>query len=153
MFPGGTELIKYFCSLGYLYQGDFFKAYNEGYDDTRYNNKRINYRGNVDFNLRKLHNCRSISEEISGLKTQLNSFSWRQLYSRSPARFPAYFPAWVLEEVPDPDYPDASGIRLAEAFGDDSGTHITICIMARLTEIFHQRCLPTLFLTKSSTFF
>ena len=32
---GGTRFVKYFCSLGYLYQGDLFDAYKNGYDDTR----------------------------------------------------------------------------------------------------------------------
>ena len=27
--------------------------------------------------------------------------------------YPAYYPAWVLEEIPDTDYPDASGGRLS----------------------------------------
>jgi len=118
---GGTEFIKYFCSVGYLNQGDFFKAYNEGYDDTRYNNKRFNYRGNVDFTLTKTTQLSLNFGGDIGIKNTPSSFSWRNLYSGSPARFPAYFPAWVLEKVPDPDYPDASGIRLAAAFGEDSG--------------------------------
>ena len=42
------------------------------------------------------------------------------MYSASPSTFPAYFPDWVLEQVPDPVYPDASGIRLAANFGQDS---------------------------------
>jgi hypothetical protein len=39
---------------------------------------------------------------------------WKSMYGTSPARFPAYFPSWVLKEIPDPDYPDASGDRFSD---------------------------------------
>jgi len=117
---GGTDFIKYFCSLGYLYQDGFFKAYKDGYDDTRYKFTKFNYRANVDFTITKTTQLSfNVGGDI-GIKNTTNSFSWRYLYSTSPSRFPAYFPAWVLEQVPDPGYPDASGIRLAQAVDGNS---------------------------------
>ncbi|MDD4756156.1 MAG: SusC/RagA family TonB-linked outer membrane protein, partial [Prolixibacteraceae bacterium] len=114
---GGTNFVKYFCSLGYAHQGSFFKNYNEGYLDSRYKNDRFNYRGNVDFSLTK---STLLSLNLGGdinIKNQPTTGGtwgiWGGLYGTSPSRFPAYFPAWMLEEYPDPDYPDDSGIRLA----------------------------------------
>lgn len=118
---GGTSFIKYFCSLGYLYQGSYFNQYTDGeYLDTRYWYKRFNYRGNIDFALTKSTN---LSFNIGGdvdVKNEQRITPWRYLYSTSPARYPAYFPEWVLEEVPDPDYPDDVGKRLVLNFGEFS---------------------------------
>ncbi len=118
---GGTNFVKYFCSLGYLYQGSYFNQYTDGeYLDTRYWYRRLNYRGNIDFALTKSTN---LSFNIGGdldIKNEQRITPWRYLYSTSPARYPAYFPEWVLEEVPDPDYPDDRGERLVLNFGEFS---------------------------------
>ncbi|MCE6992798.1 SusC/RagA family TonB-linked outer membrane protein [Dyadobacter sp. CY323] len=122
---GGTNFIKYFASVGYAYQGDFFKAYNEGYDDTRYWYNRFNYRTNIDFNLSKSTTLSLNVGGETGIKNQPNDTPWRNLYSTGPSRYPAYFPAWVLEQVPDPDYPNDSGDRLAMNFGEFTGNPYT----------------------------
>lgn len=116
---GGTKFVKYFVSLGYLHEGDFFQAYKDDrFVDTSYKNDKFNYRANLDF---KISNTTDISFNIGG-DTQItnghSSSAWRLLYGSSPSRYPAYFPEWVLEEVPDPDYPDASGIRYANNLGE-----------------------------------
>jgi TonB-linked SusC/RagA family outer membrane protein len=123
---GGTRFVKYFCSLGYMHEGTFFKAYHEGYDDTRYWFNRLNYRANVDFSLT---GSTLLSLNLGGdlgIKNQPSSTTWTALGWTSPSRFPAYYPAWVLEEVPDPDYPNASGIRLVEPFFENYGNPYTI---------------------------
>lgn len=118
---GGTDFVKYFCSLGWFYEGDFFKSYHNGYDDTRYRYNRFNYRANIDFNLTKTTQLSvNVGGEV-GIKNQQHDSPWRNLYSTSPARFPAYFPEWALQLVPDPDYPNASGIRQAASFGEYTG--------------------------------
>ena len=122
---GGTDAIKYFVSLGYAYQGDFFKAYNQGYDDTRYWYHRFNYRTNIDFNLTKNTTLSLNVGGETGIKNQPSSTPWRNLYSTGPSRYPAYFPAWVLEQVPDPDYPNDKGDRLAMNFGEFTGNPYT----------------------------
>ena len=51
---GGTDFVKYFGSLAYLYEGDIIKTkdYGQGYDpDFSYH--RYNFRSNLDFNLTK----------------------------------------------------------------------------------------------------
>jgi len=122
---GGTNFVKYFCSLGYYNEGSFFDAAKDGYYDLNYKYSRFNYRANVDFNLTKTTVLSFNMGGETGVKNNPNSSPWRNLYSTSPARFPAYFPAWVLEQVPDTDYPEASGIRLAEAFGEYTGNPYT----------------------------
>lgn len=122
---GGTNFIKYFASIGYAYQGDFFKAYNEGYDDTRYWYNRFNYRTNIDFNLTKSTTLSLNVGGETGIKNQPTDTPWRNLYSTGPSRYPAYFPAWVLEQVPDPDYPNDSGERLVMNFGEFTGNPYT----------------------------
>lgn len=118
---GGTDFVKYFCSLGWYNQGDFFKSTHSGYDDTRYKYNRFNYRANIDFTITKSTQFSvNVGGEV-GIKNQQTDSPWRNLYSTSPARFPLYFPAWVLEQVPDLDYPEATGIRQAASFGEFTG--------------------------------
>jgi TonB-linked SusC/RagA family outer membrane protein len=118
---GGTEFAKYFLSFGYEYQGDFFNQRKEGYYDMRYYNHKFNYRINVDFNITKTTN---LSFNVGGalnLKNAPNSSSWRNLYQTSGARFPAYFPDWVLGVAKDLDYPNSAGMRYAAPFGEYTG--------------------------------
>lgn len=115
---GGTEFVKYFLSLGYKHEGDFFKGNKDGYVDSRYWSNQFNYRINVDFALSKTS---TLSLNVGGdidTKNQPQDASWRDLYSTGPARYPAYFPGWLLEDIPDPLYPDARGDRLTANFGE-----------------------------------
>lgn len=118
---GGTNFVRYFASLGYYHQGSFFNSLNEGYCDTRYKYDRFNYRGNLDFDLTK---STVLSFNIGGdisIQNTPGEDPWRPVYQASTTLYPAYYPAWVLEQVPDPDYPDASGDRLAAAQNDARG--------------------------------
>jgi TonB-linked SusC/RagA family outer membrane protein len=124
---GGTNFVKYFASFGYQYEGDFFIGLNEGYLDSRFKNNRFNYRANVDFALTK---STQLSLNLGGdisIKNQPSTANstWETLYMTGPSRFPAYFPEWVLEEVPDLDYPDAKGWRRAAAWGERFGNPYT----------------------------
>jgi TonB-linked SusC/RagA family outer membrane protein len=110
---GGTKFVKYFASFGYLHEGDFFKGYNEGFDDTRYKNDKINYRANLDFSITS---STEISFNIGGDIQITNGHKedpWQMLYGSAPGTTPAFFPDWVLQEVPDLNYPNASGMRYA----------------------------------------
>ncbi len=118
---GGTDFVKYFVSLGWYHQADFFKSSASGWDDTSYKYDRFNYRANIDFSLTKSTTLSvNVGGEV-GIKNQQASSPWQNLYSTSPARFPAYFPEWTLQLVPDIDYPNASGIRQAATFGEYYG--------------------------------
>jgi TonB-linked SusC/RagA family outer membrane protein len=118
---GGTNFVKYFCSLGYSFEGSFFDAAKDGFYDMNYKYNRINYRANIDFNLTKTSVLSLNVGGDTGIKNQPNSAPWRDMYSTSGARFPAYWPEWVLDEVPDPDYPNDRGQRLSQAFGEYTG--------------------------------
>ena len=118
---GGTNFVKYFCSLGYSFEGSFFDAAKDGFYDMNYSYNRINYRANIDFNLTKTTVLSLNVGGDTGIKNQPNSTPWRDMYSTSGARFPAYWPDWVLKEVPDPDYPNETGQRLSQAFGEYTG--------------------------------
>jgi TonB-linked SusC/RagA family outer membrane protein len=118
---GGTEFAKYFLAFGYEYEGSFFKGNKEGFYDMRYHNDKFNYRINLDFSITK---STLLTLNVGGTlnwKNNPNSGGWRDLYSTGGSRFPAYFPAWVLQQVPDPVYPDASGDRLSAPFGEYTG--------------------------------
>jgi len=124
---GGTEFVKYFASLGYQNEGSFFKGYHNGKHDTRYKNDRFNYRANLDFSMTK---TTQLSLNLGGdinIKNQpvTPASVWETLYITGPARFPAYFPEWVLEQVPDVDYPDSKGQRLVLPFGERFGNPYT----------------------------
>jgi TonB-linked SusC/RagA family outer membrane protein len=108
---GGTNFVKYFSSLGYSNEGSFFKAAKDGFYNLNYYYKRINYRANIDFNLTKSTILSFNVGGDTGIRNQPKSVPWYDLYFTSPARFPAYWPEWVLQEVPDPVYPNDSGIR------------------------------------------
>ncbi len=121
---GGTNFVKYFASLGYHQEDGLFRGTKEGHQDTRFWNKRYNYRGNVDFSLTKSTN---LNLNLGGNIVVKNepvipvsaSHAWRTLYFTGPGTYPAYYPDWVLEQVPDIDYPDDSGMRLAIPFGEN----------------------------------
>ncbi len=124
---GGTNFVKYFTSFGYQYEGSYFKAFHDGKHDTRYKNDRFNYRANLDFTLTK---TTQLSLNLGGdvnIKNQPVTAAavWETLYTTGPARFPAYFPEWVLEQVPDTDYPGSSGTRLVLPFGERFGNPYT----------------------------
>lgn len=114
---GGNETVKYFSSLGYFFQGDLFNYPHEGVYDRRFTNKRINYRTNIDLALSKTSQLSlNVGGDIS-IKNQPSSSSWDAVYGTGVADFPAFFPAWVLEQVPDLDYPDATGVRVHDKMG------------------------------------
>lgn len=50
---GGTKDVKYFVSLGFLYQDGFFKNFKELDYNSNYKYNRYNYRANLDMNLTK----------------------------------------------------------------------------------------------------
>ena len=118
---GGSEFIKYFCSLGYVHEGDLFKSKKDGYLDQSYKYDKINYRANLDFALTK---STALTFNVGGdfsIQNQPKTEPWRQLYQTAPSRFPAYFPAWALEALPDIDYPDEVGDRLSSQLAEYTG--------------------------------
>ena len=113
---GGSQRVKYFLSLGYSHEGSIFKDFSK-WSNANFRYDRINYRSNLDFDVTR---STKLSVKVGGVlgikdtptdKTVSGMFN--MMYSASPMMYPAYYPAWVLEEIPDTDYPDASGGRLS----------------------------------------
>lgn len=105
---GGTDFAKYFASLGYATEGDLLKSeYNErrGYQPG-FSYDRINFRGNLDFNLTK---STILSTNLSGflgsrkgtgsdftasVMDQVYSYAhvWRGVFELAPDAFPVMYP-------------------------------------------------------------
>lgn len=118
---GGSKRVRYFISLGYKNEGSIFKEF-KGYDTPSYSYNRLTYRSNLDF---KLTRTTTLSFKvggdvgIQGTPGEINATSTPVglMYSASSVLFPAYFPEWALESIPDLDYPGASGERLSYGIG------------------------------------
>lgn len=146
---GGTNFVKYFASLGYYHQGSFFNSLNEGYCDTRYKFDRFNFRGNLDFDLTK---STVLSFNIGGDVSMQNTPGedpWRPVYQASTTAYPAYYPAWVLEQVPDLDYPEASGDRLTSAQNDARGNPYSALHQGKFNEYTSSKLFTDLILKQN----
>lgn len=115
---GGTKKVRYFASLGYTYEGSIFKGFSDGKVDTNYKYHRFNFRTNIDFNITQ---TTRLSFRLGGNVGVQNKPTvqggdeamWMYIFGSSTAKYPMYYPSWVMEDIPDPDYPDAaSGDRL-----------------------------------------
>ena len=122
---GGSDKIKYYFGANYTHQGSIVKGLyetqNSAYSNESFGQDKYNYRFNMDFSPTKttsfalklggtLTNTRSITEGGSSHFTGV-------IYQSPTTLYPAYYPAWALELYPDPDYPDAEGIRLGNNQG------------------------------------
>ncbi|MCF8378998.1 MAG: SusC/RagA family TonB-linked outer membrane protein [Bacteroidales bacterium] len=117
---GGTKMLDYFVSLGYLYDGDIINVEKQGDFDPRNFYNRYNLRTNLDF---KLSNSTTLSANLSGsmqirnrpseMNRGSHSLVWAGIYSSAVNASPLYYPASLLERYPDPNEPEAEGIRYA----------------------------------------
>ncbi len=116
---GGSDRVRYFTSVGYANDGSIVKRLND-WDYTTFKYHRINYRTNLDFDLTE---TTTLSARVGGSMQIVQapdrvavSTLFTYMYGASPAMFPAYYPASILQEIPDWDYPDAAELRLAQNF-------------------------------------
>ena len=107
---GGTDRTRYFISLGFKQDGSIFKT--QDFDKTNYDFKRLNYRANLDFDVTEYTTITYRVGGSIGIRTAPGNSPLSSLFSAPTVSFPAYYPAWVLEAIPDWDYPNASGERL-----------------------------------------
>ena len=110
---GGTDRTRYFISLGYKQDGSIFKT--QTFDKTKYDFQRLNYRANLDFDLTEYTTITYRVGGSIGIRTAPGSSPISSLFSSPTVSFPAFYPAWVLEQIPDWDYPNASGERMVTA--------------------------------------
>ncbi len=92
---GGTNFVKYFGSLAYLYEGDMFRNYknNKGYDPN-YDYNRFNFRSNMDIkitgttnlkvNLAGYYSTKNTNYSYSSTTSGTNPQAWSAAYSMPP---------------------------------------------------------------------
>ncbi|MCD8172332.1 MAG: TonB-dependent receptor [Alistipes sp.] len=121
---GGTKFVKYFASLGYTHQGSIFKSRKDGKLDNSFYYNRFNYRTNLDFNLTR---STVLAFNFGGDLQIQNSPSvyggdlWKYMFRASSTKYPLYYPAWVMEEIPDIDYPGLYENRYTDGPDQDVG--------------------------------
>jgi len=94
---GGTEFTKYFASIAYLHQGDLMKSgHNDKGYDPGFSFNRLNFRGNVDFQLTP---TTTLSSDLSGYVAQKkdpniynNYWVFKALYNLPPDCFIDQYP-------------------------------------------------------------
>ncbi|NDP20788.1 MAG: TonB-dependent receptor [Paludibacter sp.] len=117
---GGTDKLKYFGSLGYLYDGDILNTSKSDGFDGRFYAKRYNLRTNLDYQATK---NTLVSFNVGGSFKQINQPAvnnlslWKGIYYNSPTDSPLLYEPWVLEQYPDRNDPNASGTRYAWGSG------------------------------------
>jgi TonB-linked SusC/RagA family outer membrane protein len=92
---GGTDLVRYFGSLSYIYEGDILgtKDYGQGYNP-EFSYDRYNFRSNLDFNLTR---STVFSVDLSGHYATrkepagTTSLYWKALYQMPPNLFPVQY--------------------------------------------------------------
>ena len=125
---GGTKFVKYFTSIGYMHQGSLFKGVSDGAMDSHFYYNRINYRTNLDF---ALTSSTTLSFNVGGSVGIQNKPNveggdgalWRDMFGTSTAKYPMYYPAWAMEDVPDTDYVGLTEDRLIKKAGGDFTTN------------------------------
>ena len=88
---GGTKDVKYFVSLGFLYQDGFFKNFKELDYNSNYKYSRYNYRANLDMNLSKSTVLKLNIGGIVGVKNAPNNhedFWWSLMATSAPFSSP-----------------------------------------------------------------
>lgn len=111
---GGTNKARYFISLGYKNEGSIFEN-SELYGNGNYGYNRFNYRANLDFNITS---STLLSFKVGGdIGQRLSPVTdpMRSLYGAATISYPVNYPAWFLQEIPDPTAVNASGIRLVDS--------------------------------------
>ena len=134
---GGTDKVKYFLSTSYNHTGSVIKSFSD-WNNATFGYDRINFRSNLDFSITK---STTLSFKVGGdlgIRQRPDNVSvgglFTYMYSASPMMYNAYYPEWALEEIPDTDYPDATGRRLASAKEAYTGNPYTNLNFADFTQ-------------------
>ena len=119
---GGTDRVKYYVSVGYTNEGSLVKRLSE-WKNATFNYQKINYRSNIDFDVTKSTKLSLKIGGSTGISTRPGTNSdggvsvgslFTYMYMASPMMFPAYYPASVMEQIPDWNYPGVAEDRLAQ---------------------------------------
>lgn len=128
---GGTDKIKYFASGSYIHDTTPMKIYSI-FKNKSWTTDRFNYRLNMDM---KLTPTTDLSFKFGGAITidsdpdAKEGTLFMTAYMSSGLMYPGYFTEEALKQYPDPNFPDATGIRLARKVGTgSSGNPMTYLI-------------------------
>ena len=119
---GGTDRVKYYVSVGYTNEGSLVKRLSE-WKNCTFNYQKINYRSNIDFDVTKSTKLSLKIGGSTGITSRPGTNSdggvsvgslFTYMYMASPMMFPAYYPASVMEQIPDWNYPGVAEDRLAQ---------------------------------------
>lgn len=154
---GGTRFVKYFASVGYAHEGSIFKGIQDGKVDSRYYYNRFNYRVNLDFNVTS---STTVSFKLGGnvgIKNKPqpqdgDDGMWKYIFGSSTAKYPMYYPSWVLEEVPDLDYPDATGDRLISEADQTTGNPYYQMMRGRFIQLTDSKLFSDLIINQKLDF-
>lgn len=113
---GGNKRLKYYAMASYYNDTSILRSVNTN-GPVNWDANRINYRLNLDANLTS---STTLSLRMGGSVKVSNEITsnnegglFNQMYMWSGFDTPAYYPESIYELYPDPNYPDASGVRLS----------------------------------------
>ena len=119
---GGSKKIKYYALGSYYHDDSLLRQVNFNGPVT-FESDRINYRLNMTAALTKTTELSlrfggsvTITSQPSGT-TQGGVFN--TMYMSTGLKYPAYWPEDIYELYPDPNYPDAHGVRLSNNAGQN----------------------------------
>ena len=119
---GGTDRVKYYVSVGYTNEGSLVKRLSE-WKNCTFNYQKINYRSNIDIDVTKSTKLSLKIGGSTGISSRPGTNSdggvsvgslFTYMYMASPMMFPAYYPASIMEQIPDWNYPGVAEDRLAQ---------------------------------------
>lgn len=149
--------MKYFASVGYAHEGSIFKGVNDGKIDSRYYYNRFNFRTNVDFNVTP---TTVVSFKLGGnvgIKNKPqpqdgDDGMWKYIFGSSTAKYPMYYPSWVLEEVPDLDYPGVVEDRLISEADQTTGNPYYQMMRGRFIQLTDSKLFSDIILNQKLDF-
>lgn len=115
---GGIDKFRYFLSFGLDHQTSAIRTFRDS-KGKGFSYNRINFRTNFDIHPSRSTlvsirfggnvSVRTVPTGSGGGRSESDFFAY--MYGASPMMYPEYYPEWILSEIPDTDYPEASGIR------------------------------------------
>lgn len=133
---GGTEKFKYFASGSYSHDSTPFRVISN-YSQNTWNSDRFNYRINMDMNVTsttklsfKFGGAITINKSPMSSDRDGDGTVFVQAYMASGLMYPGYFTDAAYAAYPDPNFPDVTGIRLAQKVGTGSANNPMTYIMS-----------------------
>ncbi|MCQ2183783.1 MAG: TonB-dependent receptor [Bacteroidales bacterium] len=110
---GGTAKVKYYSMVGFNSEGSIFKGIEDTKLKSNYSYNRFNLRTNIDVNFTESTKLQFKLGGAVAMKSQpviqgSSDAMWMYIFGSSTAKYPMYYPSWVMELVPDPNYPSAA---------------------------------------------